>query len=332
MKYDISVILPFHNIEQSLSESIESILNQSYKKFELLLIDNNSTDGSYEIAEKYQSEDSRIQLLSIDNKSRVDALNEGINASQGKYIALMDAPDFSHPERLSKQHSFLEKNNDFDLVSCCTNYINDDTLQYSFFEQIKWSNRLITYEDISQNRFIDSPLVFSSVMFRSVLTEKYGSFQKDDFPEDYEFWLRLLDRGVKMCKHPEALIDWKDTPDRLTPDDNNFLFQAFTEIKTHYLFNWLKTNNPYHPKVVVWGAGRNPRRNFSLLRDLGIEPKFFIDLRANPTFNVIEYTRTPPAGRFFIVCYITNSEAREKIREFLVSLHYIEGKDFIFFG
>jgi len=332
MKYDISIILPFHNSEHTLSESIESILNQSYKKFELLLIDNGSIDNSRSIVEEYAAKDPRIQLLSLEEQNYVSALNTGIVASGGKYIAIMDANDYSHPERLEKQRSFLEKNKEFDLVACCVNYINDDAMQYSFFEHIKLNNRIISYEDICLNRFIGSPLVHPTVMFRKKLADKYELYRQGDFPEDYELWLRLLDKGVKMCKLPEVLLDWKDSPIRLRRTDERYSIQTFYEIKTYYLYNWLKTNNPHHPNLVVWGAGHLPRQHFSLLRDLGIESKFFIDLRANPNYNVIEYTRTPPAGRYFIVCYITNPEAREKIREFLVSLNYTEGKDFICFA
>ena len=332
MKYDISIILPYYNNEQTLSQSIESILDQSYKKFELLLIDFNSTDNSNQIANEYAKKDKRIKLFSVEEKNISNALNKGISSAEGKYLSFMDARDFSHPERLEIQLKFLEKNKKYDLVASCVNYINDDAMQYKFFEFIKWSNRIISYDDIYHNCFIESPLIHSSVMLRSKLANNDVLFRQGDFPIDYELWLRLLDKGIKMYKLPDILLDWKDDPDRIENSDDNFLSQSFSEIKTYYLYNWLKNNNPYHPKIVVWGAGHLPRQRFSLLRDLGVEAKFFIDLRANPAYNVIEYTRTPPAGRFFIVCYVINPEARDKIKEFLVGLNYNEGKDFIFFG
>ena len=332
MKYDISIILPYCNNEDALSNAIESILDQSYEKFELLLVDFKSTDNSNQVANEYANKDERIKLFSVEGKSIASAFNKGISSSEGKYLAFMNAKDFSYPERLDKQYDFLEKNKEYDLVASCVNYINDDAMQYNFFEFVKWSNRIISYNDIVRNCFIESPLIHSSVMLRGKLVNKDALFREGDFPFDYELWLRLLDKGIKMYKLPDILLDWKDDPNRIYLSNDNFSSQSFSEIKTYYLYNWLKNNNPYHPKVVVWGAGHSPRQRFSLLRDLGVEAKFFIDLRANPTYNVIEYTRTPPAGRFFIVCYVMNPEARAKIKEFLVSLNYTEGKDFIFFG
>ncbi len=110
---------------------------------------------------------------------------------------------------------------------------------------------------------------------------------------------------------------------------NRYSTLAFFETKTKYLFDWLKENNRFCPEVVVWGAGRKSRERFALLHDLGIRPKYFIDLHANPNRHVIEYRFTPPAGNTFIVSYVANREGRRKIKEFLVNLGYIEGKDFI---
>jgi hypothetical protein len=241
----------------------------------------------------------------------------------------MDADDISHPERLKLQYEFLEKKPDFGLVACRVNYVHDESLQYGFYEYVRWNNDIISYQDICTNRFVESPLIHPSVMFRKELIDLYGNYKQGDFPEDYELWLRWLEKGIKMEKLPEKLLDWRDSKERLSRTDDRYSTTSFFETKTVYLYNWLKENNPFHPKVVVWGAGRIARQRFALLHDLGVHPKFLIDLRANPTRNVIEYTRTPSAGKHFIVNYVGNRDARNKIREFLFDLDYVEGKDFI---
>ena len=332
MKPEISVVLPFSNNADTLAKSIESIRSQSFEKFELLLIYSNPDDESQRIAGEYASLDPRILLHADRAEQIVHALNNGIHSSKGKYIAFLDAEDISHPERLRKQYDFLEKNKEFDLIGSCVNYINDEDMQFRLFEYVKWHNRIITHADICNNRFVGSPLIHSSVMFRRQLTKKHEMFRLGDFPEDHELWLRLLDKGIKMCKYPEVLIDWKDPSKKIALSHEQYASQAFYEIKTTYLYNWLKLNNRFHPKVVVWGAGYLARQRFSLLQDMGIDPKFFIDIRPSPKHKVIEYTHTPPAGRNFIVCYLSHPETREKIREFLVGLGYSEGKDFICFA
>jgi glycosyltransferase involved in cell wall biosynthesis len=329
MNPTVSVILPFYRNEQTLAGSVESILNQTFEDFELVLIDNNSPDPCYAIASDLAEKDSRIKIISESRQGIVYALNKGLEHAKGMYIARMDADDTALPQRLEKQVSHLNENPDVGLIASLVNYIGDEELQYGFFEYVKWNNRLITYEDISLNRFVESPLVHPSVMFRRELTEKFGPYRHGDFPEDYELWLRFLHGGVNMSKLPEPLLDWRDSPERLTRNDERYSTLSFFETKTVYLYEWLKENNPFFPEIVVWGAGRRSRERFSLLHDLGVHPKFFIDLRANPGKRVIEYKHTPPAGKHFILSYVANREAREQIKSFLVELGYTEGKDFI---
>ncbi len=329
MEVTVSVVMPFYRDENTLAASIDSILNQSFTDFELLLIDNNAGAEAVAIASEKASSDNRITILPESNQGIVYALNTGIRNARGKYIARMDADDISHPDRFAKQVDYLEKNPETGLVASCVNYVGDEDLQFGFFEYVKWNNRLITHEEIASNRFVESPIVHPTVMFRTELIGEFGAYRHGEFPEDYELWLRFLAAGVRMHKIPDPLLDWKDSPERLTRSDERYATLAFFETKTIYLYDWLKENNPYFPEVVVWGAGRRSRERFGLLHDLGIQPKFFIDLRANPPRRVIEYKHTPPAGKHFIVSYVANRDAREQIKSFLVQLGYTEGKDFI---
>jgi glycosyltransferase involved in cell wall biosynthesis len=329
MNISVSVILPYYNSEHTLKTSIESILTQTFNAFELILVDNDSEDGSYDIAADYATKDARIKLVSESGHSSVQALIEAISYTKGKYIAFMDAEDQSLPERLEYQRQYLEKNPDTDLVSCCVNPIEDDDINWSHFNLIKWNNRLLSNEDIAVNRFVESPLVHSTVMFRKKLIEKFGGYRESDFPADYELWLRWLHQGVKMYKLSDVLLNSKGSTYSFIDTLERYNTLAFYETKTRYLYDWLKNNNRFFPEVIVWGAGRLSRERFGLLHDLGVIPKFFIDQRANPERHVIDLKFTPTAGKNFIVNYVASRDAREKIKEFLVELGYIEGKDFI---
>ncbi|MGD2034290.1 MAG: glycosyltransferase [Bacteroidales bacterium] len=325
----LSVILPFHNSESTLAESVKSILDQDFTDFELLLINNNSSDSGEAIARRFAKKDKRVLLFNEPKQGIVHALNTGIAKSRGVCIARMDADDISLPERFSLQVRFLDEHQDTGLVATCVEYAGNNKLQSGFFDYVQWNNRLISHEDISVNRFVESPLVHPTVVFRKELPEKYGTYRDGLFPEDYELWLNWLQQGIKMHKLPEKLLIWKDDENRLSRVDERYSTPAFYEMKTVYLSDWLAENNPFHPEVVIWGAGRRSRQRYDLLHDLGIRHKFHIDLHANPARNVIEYTKTPPAGKHFILSYVGNRNAREQIREFLVNLGYKEGKTFL---
>ena len=103
----ISVVMPVYNAEKYLDEAIKSILVQTCKDFEFIIINDGSNDKSLEIIEKYNIQDERIVLINRENRGLIASLNEGIEKTKGRYIARMDADDISLPDRFEKQIEFL---------------------------------------------------------------------------------------------------------------------------------------------------------------------------------------------------------------------------------
>jgi glycosyltransferase involved in cell wall biosynthesis len=334
MKPKVSIILPYFNSADTFSDAIESMLCQTFEDFELLLIDNNSTDTSFDIASDYASRDSRIRLIEIspgDNLAK--NYNNGIAVSGSPYLAIMDARDVSFPNRLQKQISYLEQNKSIGLVS---SQIRNSTKidlpeeEDRVYQYINWVNRIITHEDIAANRFIETPFLLSNSVFRREIVDRFGGFAQGDFPTEFELTLRWIHQGILMYKTPEVLYDWNYSASRFSHTEDRYFDQGLFETKSLYIHKWLVENNRFYPDVVVWGAGKSSRHRFYVLHELGVNAKFYIDLRANPEHKVIQYLHTPPAGHSFIICYVANRAAREKIRVFLVELGYIEGVDYIF--
>ena len=125
----ISIGIPFYNAQQYLGYAIGSVLSQTYENWELILVNDGSTDNSLNIANMYAEEDSRIRVVSDSrNKKLPYRLNQLIEESTGDFIARMDADDIMHPERLEKQLSFLETNKRYDLVSTGLVSIDKDNI------------------------------------------------------------------------------------------------------------------------------------------------------------------------------------------------------------
>lgn len=326
----VSVILPFFNSEHTVSRAIESILCQTYKDFELVLIDNNSSDKSLEIANKFASENKNVILLHETRQGVAYASNTGMEYSDSKYLARMDADDFSYPERLEKQVKFLEDNPGIDLVGTRVKYVGSVENEgfRSFVDRI---NLVCSCEEIFLNRFTELQIVNPSIMFRKSTASKFGLYKSGNFPEDYEFFLRWLDAGCKMEKLTDVLLDWNDSAKRLTRTSQNYSVEAFYEIKTPFLVNFLRKINPYFPKVVIWGAGKKSKKRAELLLDFGIEIEFYIDVSAKKqkVENCIIYKDLPENGNFFILSYVGNRGVAEQIREFLIGKKYSEGVNFL---
>lgn len=334
MPPEISVILPFYNAESTLAAAIKSILNQTFKDFELLLIDNNSTDKSGAIVQSFAEKDSRVRLLPEKKPGVAHAMNCGLKNARGQLIARMDADDISLPERLEKQVNYLKANSEIGLVGSEVKYIPHEKNTAGFKRFVNWVNSFHSPEEIEQNRFVEIPVVNPTIMFRKEVYEKWGGCLHGNFPEDYEMQLRYLEAGIKMAKLPEPLLEWHDYSTRLTRTDNRYSTEAFFRTKAAYFKKWSEKHNRFHPEIWVWGAGRKTRQRARLLENEGMKIQGFIDIIKNKTTEkkTLHFTEVPPPGQLFIVPMVTKRGAREQIKNYLIGADYEEGKDFILMG
>ncbi|MCK5699829.1 MAG: glycosyltransferase family 2 protein, partial [Cyclobacteriaceae bacterium] len=148
MTPEVSVILPFLNAEKTLADAVKSILSQTFTNFELILIDNNSTDSSYLIANYFSKQDSRIRLLKEINPGVANAMNCGLKNACGEFIARMDADDISLLLRLEKQVQFLKNNPEIGFVGTKVNYIPHNKNTAGFERFVNWSNSFCTPNEI----------------------------------------------------------------------------------------------------------------------------------------------------------------------------------------
>ncbi len=327
----VSVVLPFYNAEKTLSAALKSISDQDFPDFECVMVDNNSDDGSRDIAAGWAQDDSRFRLLEEKQQGVMFASNRGCDAARGTYIARMDADDVALPGRLRLQCEFLDHHPDYGAVAGLVNHVGDPETTGGFKRFVEWSNSVITYEEIYNRRFIEAPIVNPTAMWRRECMEQFGLYLSGDFPEDYEMWLRWLDQGVKIAKVPEVVLDWHDSTERLTRTHPIYSDRAFFEIKSQYLAQWLTENNPYHPAVWVWGASRISRRRARILETKGVRIDSYIDTKKSRQLDreLIYYEDLPAAGEGFILTYIRQMNNREKIQTFLEQRGYVEGKDYL---
>jgi glycosyltransferase involved in cell wall biosynthesis len=195
----ISVIMATYNSEKFLDESIQSILNQIFKDFEFIIINDCSTDSSSNIIKKYAKQDKRIVL--VKNKKNIGltkSLNKGIKIARGKYIARQDSDDISLPERLEKQYQFLEKNKDVFLCGTDLLYINEDSRIIIEGSKIPFGTKTIQKKLRQGNCFIHT-----SIMFRN-----QNTFYREKFvySQDYDLYLNLLNKNYNLDNLKRKLV------------------------------------------------------------------------------------------------------------------------------
>jgi glycosyltransferase involved in cell wall biosynthesis len=327
----ISVILPFFNAEKTLERALLSIQNQSFTDFECLMIDNNSSDSSPQIANQFAQQDSRFKLLYEQQQGVVYASNKGSSAALGKYHCRMDADDESTINRLEDQFNFLEENSDYGAVSGKVEYIAHAKNTEGFANYVVWVNSLESYEQIYVKRFMESPIVNPSAMWRKEVATKYGMYQNGDFPEDYELWLRWLDAGVKIGKVSATVLQWYDSEKRLTRTHPSYSIDAFYRAKTPFLLRYLQQINVHFPKVYSWGASKIARKRAQILEPYGIVIEAYIDISEKRQIGkkLLHYKDLPPVGKAFILVYVKQTNMRQQVEEFLHTKNYQEGRDYL---
>lgn len=196
----MSIITPSYNSKKFIAETIESIRNQSYQNFELIIIDDCSKDGSWEYIQEHVEGDNRIQIFQLEkNSGAANARNYGIKQAKGKYLAFLDSDDMWHPEKLNKQVDFMEKNN---YVFTFTNYKMIDEAGKDLNREVLCPPSM-EYKQLLRNTTIGCLTVMLNI-------EKLGKVQMPNLqPEDTALWLKILQQDIKAYCLQEILAEYR---------------------------------------------------------------------------------------------------------------------------
>lgn len=345
MAANVSVLLPVRDGAATIGRAIESVRAQTWTDWELLAIDDGSTDATGERLAALARSELRLRVVSAARRGLVEALNVGLAEARGEFVARMDADDEMHPERLAEQVAFLqrEENTDVGLVSCLVEFGGDRRASAGYALHVDWINSLVTPEEIALNRFVESPLAHPSVMFRRDLVEKFGGYRAGEFPEDYELWLRWMDAGVRMAKVPRVLLTWHDSPVRLSRTDARYAADAFFRVKAEYVAREVKRKVERDGALGItrptWvrGAGRLTRKRVAELEKFGLEIAGYVDIDPKKWTRALGGSGVPVIGPealpgpecAFVLGYVSTRGARQWIRAELRSRGYVEGRDFL---
>jgi glycosyltransferase involved in cell wall biosynthesis len=267
--------MPCYNAAETLPEALDSLAGQTFTDFEVVAVDDGSTDHSLRILHDQARRDGRFRIVYQIHSGIVSALNTGLQACRAGYIARMDSDDISHPDRLERQVAFLDAYPAVAIVGCLVSGFPAERVRRGFRIYIEWLNSLAVDADIRREIFVESPLAHPSVTFRREWVERAGGYQEHGWPEDYDLWLRLYLAGARFAKLPEVLLQWRERPERLTRTDGRYSVENFLRLKAYYLARGPLTGRD---AVIVWGAGMFGRRLSKHLYRQGVPLVAFVDI------------------------------------------------------
>jgi glycosyltransferase involved in cell wall biosynthesis len=207
----VSVVMPVYNGEEHLEPAIESILNQTFRELELLIVDDGSTDGTFAVLQRYARSDSRVRVFRQDHSGIVAALNRGSELARAPYLARMDADDIAFPDRLTKQVKFLDQNTGVALVGGATERISTQWRRTGVKTLPTAPGEIATRLFAGEICIIHPTVVMRAKAFIDV--GRYRSAFEG--AEDYDLWLRMAER-FELANLPDAVLAYRIHPGQVS--------------------------------------------------------------------------------------------------------------------
>ena len=248
----ISILTPFKNTEIFLAECLDSILNQSYTNWELIIVDDASTDASYDLVLQYAKIENRIKLYKNNGQGIIKALQLAFKHSKGDYITRMDSDDVMHKDKLKTLFGNLLKKGKQHVAVGLVNYFSDEGISNGYARYETWLNDLTkqgtNYSEIYKECVIPSPCW----MIHRDDFLACDAFNPNRFPEDYDLTFRFYKHNMVCIPCDQVIHKWRDYSTRTSRTHEHYAQNYFLDIKLHY---FLELNYNASRPLTIWGAG-----------------------------------------------------------------------------
>ena len=316
-----------------MPECIDSILNQTYTDWELLIIDDHSTDDSHNIVVEYSKKDPRIKLYKNSGSGIIQALQTAFNHSEGSYITRMDSDDIMHPDKLEFMISDLKQYGRHHIALGLVQYFSDDGISNGYARYEAWLNHLTktgnNYSEIYKECVIASPCW---MLHRDDLIA-CDAFNPDRYPEDYDLTFRFYKHNIKCIPSHQLLHYWRDYSTRTSRTHEHYAQNYFLDIKLRY---FLELDYDASRPLTVWGAGFKGKTIAQQLVDKNIPFYWICD---NPkkigkdiydqkllNFDYLQELNHPQS-----IVTVANEQAQEAIRAYFETHDMQSMIDYFFF-
>ena len=329
----VSILIPFKNTEVYLGECLDSIINQTYSNWEVLIIDDHSTDQSYNLVEKFAIKDKRIKLYKNNGHGIIEALRLAFNESKGALITRMDSDDIMHSKKLEVLVDNLLKHGKHHVAVGLVKYFSKDGVGEGYKTYENWLNSLTingnNYTEIYKECVIPSPCW---MVHRQDLIA-CDAFNPNRYPEDYDLTFRFYKHKFKCIPCDTVLHNWRDYSTRTSRTHIHYAQNHFTSLKIHY---FLDIDYNKDKTLTIWGAGTKGKIIAKTLveRNIPFEwicdnpKKIGRDIYGKPlkNFKALEYIKNPQS-----IITVANKQAQEDIKSYLNNLNLKPIDDYVFF-
>ncbi|MDO8927294.1 MAG: glycosyltransferase [Sideroxyarcus sp.] len=251
----VSVVMPVYNGERHLAEAIESILTQTFSNFELIIIDDGSTDGSLAILKEYEKRDARIRLIARENRNLATTLNDLIDLARGEWIARMDQDDIALPHRLERQLQWMQETK-ADISGSWIKTFGTSGSSVLKHPQTDAANKM--------ELLFGSCFAHPTVMMKTALVKQLRYDKAWEKCEDYDLWERAARAGWKMTNVPQVLLLYRQHGAQISSASLSKQLQLSQEIRHRYwgyIFDSMRLEKTWIDEVLKLRDPSSPKSN-----------------------------------------------------------------------
>jgi len=327
----VSILMPALNAEATITAAIRSVRRQTESRWECVVVDDGSTDGTSRIVRSAERDDRRLQLISTRHEGLVAALTTGLTRCRGQYVARMDADDVMHRKRLTEQVAMLEANPGLDAVGCHVRLFPRSALGPGYREYEAWLNGIDDEGKLERELYVECPVAHPTLLLRTRRLLDLG-YRDRGWPEDYDLILRLVTSGGRVGVLPRRRLGWRLSPGRLSLNDPAYSQQQFTACKAAFLARAFLAGTDHY---ILWGHGGTGRALRRALSTRGKHASHIIEVHKGRLGNrihgapVVPPAQLPELPRQPVIVSVARPGPRAEVRAALASMGFLELRDFV---
>lgn len=329
---DVSVVLPAFDAEATLGAALASIRRQTLARFECVVVDDGSRDGTADVACRVAREDARFRVLARPHRGIVAALRAGLEACRAPFVARMDADDLMRADRLARQVERLRDDPSIDAVGGHVRLFPRAVLGPGWRSYESWLAGVVTPEDVEREAFVECPVAHPTLTARTEVLRAFG-WRDRPWPEDYDLVLRMIARRRRVAIVPRRVLSWRRGPGRLSERDPRYGDDGFARCKAHFLARGLLAG---FDRYRLWGYGHTGRALTRALASEGLLPDRIVEVHPGRLGTEIAGAPVVPPGRIGspsggppVLASVARAGPRAEIRAFLAGRGFVEGTHFV---
>ncbi len=310
----VSILMPVKNAAPYLKECLDSILHQTYSHWELIAVDDHSTDQSKDIIFDYTRKDPRIHCLINEGHGIIEALQTGYRHARGSFLTRMDADDRMPDYRIEKMVNILA-HQPKSIATGLVKYFGDQPISEGYLKYENWLNDINLSGKQWQQIYRECVIASPNWMIRKSELDEMGGFNDLTYPEDYHLVLKWYQKKLKIVTIPEVTLHWREHSERTSRNSEHYAQPSFFNLKIN---QFIKTDLR-NQNLVLWGDNEKTKLTAKTLNKSGI-PFHQFNLH---DFKKTEKLKNPQ----ILVGVYPEPDQRKNLESYLSGLSLSEGTD-----